>query len=78
MEATMKIKVLDKAAIPLLEDMAQRRLLRIELKQKRTARRTTGEMKPSERFIGCLTSRRVAELQSELSNMRGEWERTIS
>jgi hypothetical protein len=79
MEATMKIEVLDKAAIPLLEDMAQRHLLRIEPEIKE-CRRWQSVMKPSEYFAGRLrlTDAQYEAFQQELTNTRNEWDRAIS
>jgi hypothetical protein len=79
METTMKIKVLDKTAIPLLEDMAERHLVRLEPGVKA---RCTWQLpvKPSEYFAGGLNlnDSQYEAFQQALVRYRNEWERAIS
>jgi hypothetical protein len=67
MEATMKIEVLDKAAIPLLEDMEQRHLLSLEREE------TTREKHPARTYRGAMTKQDIGEIEHQLHELRSAW-----
>lgn len=67
---TITIEIKNDIALKFLHNLESLHLIRpVEIKQ------ATKKQKLSERFAGCITTERADELQTELIQMRKEWER---
>lgn len=67
---TVTVEIKNDIALSLLHNLESMHVLRV-IENKTVP----GKQKPSERFAGCLSKERTEELQKELTQMRGEWER---
>lgn len=67
---TITIEIKNEIALKFLQNLESLHLIRLV-----ESKPTTKKQKLSERFDGCITSERADELQTELIQMRKEWER---
>jgi hypothetical protein len=68
---TVTVEIKDRSTFELLDQLDRMQILRIV----RNADEPPAGKKLSERFAGCISGERAAELQKELTQMRGEWDR---
>lgn len=67
---TITVEIKNEIALKFLRNLESLHLIRLV-----ETKTVTKKQKLSERFAGCLTSERADELQTELIQMRKEWER---
>lgn len=66
---TVTVEIKNDIALKFLHNLESMHIIRL------VENKTTTKQKLSERFAGCLTKERADELQTELIQMRKEWER---